>query len=168
MGMKFEFSGLDALRKQIENGNFVPARVILRRLHHLGLEMTAHARTITRGHSSGGYDDQTGNLRSSIGFRIYKDGVSVEDGGFESIGGPEGEANAKKALDLYSDKIPTTGWTLLIVAGMNYASAVESGNRKTRNGRYYQAKGYNVLHLTGVEMSKRIDELIKEFKENYG
>lgn len=167
MGMSLELTGFDNVRRQLQNGEHIPDKVVQRRLHYLGLEMTAHARTVTRGHSSGGYDDQTGNLRSSIGFRIYKDGNPIEDGGFESIGGPDGVDKAKNALDLYNDKIPVNGWTLLVVAGMNYASAVESGNRKTRNGRYYQAKGYNVLHLTGVEMSKQMDELIKEFKETY-
>lgn len=163
-----EKHGFDEIKRKIANGGGgVPERVMLRRLHKLGLDMTTHARTVTPGHSSGGYNDQTGNLRSSIGYRIYKDGVPVEDGGFQggygAEGGAKGEAGAKSALNLYS--LPQgyeKGWTIVIVAGMSYASAVESGHRKTRNGRYYEAKGYNVLKLTGDELKKRVQEMQDE------
>lgn len=125
---------------------------LLLRLKYLGEELCNHARNVTPGHSTGGYEDRTGNLRSSIGYRIYKDGEPVTDGGFKSVsGGTEGEEAAKTGLDAYAMfyEIPVEGWTLVLVAGMNYAKAVE-------------AKGYNVLHLTEIEMQDKIKELKKK------
>lgn len=125
----------------------------LRLLSFVGEELCEHARNITPGHSSGGYDDQTGNLRSSIGYRIYKDGDIRKEGGFKSVGGGAGIAAAREALDKYelSHPVSIEGWTLVIVAGMSYA-------------KYVEAKGYNVLHLTKVEMLKKIAELKNDLK----
>ena len=165
MGVK-KFGFDEARKKAAKKGGGTSDRVLLRRLHKIALDMVAHARTITPGHPEG-YEDRTGNLRSSIGYRIYKDGVAVEDGGFQggygSTGGAEGQAHAKSALEGYLlSGVETEGWTIVIVAGMSYASAVESGHRKTRNGRWYEAKGYNVLKLTGDELKKRVEKLKKE------
>ena len=152
--MKFDSFGFDALKakvKTMSSGETASDQELERWLSYIGEELCAHARTITPGHSTGGYDDQTGNLRSSIGFRLYKDGTAVKDGGFKNVGNGNGVEEAKNALDKYglSYEISTNGWTLLIVAGMSYAT-------------YVEAKGYNVLHLTKVEMGKKIEELKKE------
>lgn len=120
-------------------------------LSYIGEKMCNHAREITIGHSSGGYDDQTCNLRSSIGYRILKDGIVIKDSGFKTVSGSlgrgeEGENAARKALDAFSVTASLTGWTIIIVAGMNYA-------------KYVEDKGYNVLHLTDIALQEEIRKL---------
>jgi len=92
------------------------------------------------------YKDQTGNLRSSIGYIIARDGNIIQ----ENIEGKaEGRAQAKKIADevLRENK---KGFVLIVVAGMEYAAAVES-------------KGYDVI--TGsVPAAKALLKLkIKEY-----
>jgi hypothetical protein len=86
----------------------------------------------------GAYTDRTGNLRSSIGCSIYYNGRLVEQLTDEQ-GTTQGQQNALAALSQYAsahpDKVTSHGYTLMLVAGMNY-------------GRYVEAKGYNVLSLT--------------------
>ena len=146
--------GFDEVKKNLSKGTSKSNDAKIERwLSYIGEELCNHARTITMGHSSGGYKDQTGNLRSSIGFRIYKDGYRVIDGGFKNISGGNAISEAKTALDKYglAYEIPIKGWTLVIVAGMSYATYVES-------------KGFNVLHLTQEEMKVKIKELKKRLK----
>lgn len=146
--------GFDTVKKKIQSQseNTNDSR-IERWLSYIGEELCNHARTITKGHSSGGYDDQTGNLRSSIGFRLYKDGVKIKDGGFKNVSGGNAIQEAKSALDKYglAYEIPVEGWTVVVVAGMSYATYVES-------------KGFNVLHLTKEEMRLKIEELKNRLK----
>lgn len=146
--------GFDEVKKRVEKqGVKTNDTKIERWLSYIGEKLCNHARTVTKGHSSGGYDDQTGNLRSSIGYRLYKDGKKLKDGGFKNVSGGNAISEAKDALDRYglAYEIPVKGWTIVIVAGMSYATYVES-------------KGYNVLHLTNEEMRKKIDELKKKLK----
>lgn len=121
----------------------VSEREMITRLSHLGERLCAHARNTTPSRDTGGYDDQTGNLRSSIGYRIFKDGEPVKEGGFQQVkGGTEGLGAAHAALAALPSTVEVegTGWSLVIVAGMSYAQAVES-------------RGYNVLHLTEEKLA---------------
>lgn len=72
------------------------------------------------------YEDQSGNLTSSIGFVIVEDGKIISEYGFEPIKptateGPEaGRSFAAQLAANYPQGIAT-----IIVAGMNYAAYVE-------------------------------------------
>lgn len=77
---------------------------------------------------SGNYEDRSGNLRSSIGYVIVRDGrilgrnFQVSDKGTDKqTGKREGE---QLAMDLV--KIFSTGYILIGVAGMKYAVHVEA------------------------------------------
>lgn len=82
---------------------------------------------------SGLYDDHTGNLRSSIGYVIVKDGkiigrdfkLSDKVGSDKNTGKREGE---QLAMDLV--KIFSKGYVLIGVAGMKYAVFVEAMENK--------------------------------------
>jgi len=92
------------------------------------------------------YKDQTGNLRSSIGYIIARDGNIIQ----ENIEGKaEGRSQAKKIADEVL-KENRKGFVLIVIAGMEYAAAVES-------------KGYDVI--TGsVPAAKALLKLkIKEY-----
>lgn len=68
------------------------------------------------------YKDRTGNLRSSIGYVVFKDGKPVKRG---SSGNKQEASAARTALlDSLQGKFPK-GFALIVVAGMNYASYVE-------------------------------------------
>ncbi len=74
------------------------------------------------------YMNDTGNLRSSIGWGVYREGKLIAQGGFTAIaGGVQGSAIGKDLLDKV-DK-PRKGYALVFVAGMHYASYVESTGR---------------------------------------
>jgi len=92
------------------------------------------------------YKDQTGNLRSSIGYIIARDGNIIQ----ENIEGKaEGKAQAKKVADevLRENK---KGFVLICVAGMEYAAAVES-------------KGYDVITGSVPAAKSLLKSKIKEY-----
>lgn len=83
------------------------------------------------------WDDQTGNLRSSIGYIISLDGVPLKESNFERVDGPKrgttsddgtqvGKSFAESLTSLYPK-----GIALIVVAGMEYASYVERMENKT-------------------------------------
>ena len=93
-------------------------------LLYLGEKCVAHARSIPK---EQGFEDQTGNLRSSIGYAVFVDGVAIHSFYNEVNGGAIG---AKAGQEL-SVKIGerTNGVCLVVTAGMNYALYVESRGR---------------------------------------
>ena len=95
----------------------------------------------------GSYTDHTGNLRSSVGYIVARDG-SILVGKFE--GTSEGKAQAQKIADEVLRQNPK-GFVLIGVAGMSYAAAVE-------------AKGYDVI--TGSVPAAKV--LLKKKIKEYG
>lgn len=101
--------------------------VIMDLLQRTGEEFVKVARL------SGQYDDHTGNLRSSIGYVIVKDGsiagrnfqVSEQAGTDKQTGKREGE---QLAMDLV--KTFSKGYVMIGVAGMKYAVFVEAMENK--------------------------------------
>lgn len=101
-------------------------QAILFRLQKIGETFVTNAR------NNGNYKDHTGNLRSSIGYVILKDGVQLFDN-FKSF--PAGDPTAKgvavgseNAQNLIGDIAVAfpRGFVLIVVAGMEYAASVES------------------------------------------
>lgn len=94
---------------------------------------------------NGNYRDRTGNLRSSKGYLIVKDGTILRKGGFGGLsGGKEGETFARKITGDFP-----AGIVLIVVAGMNYA-------------RYVAARGYNVLDSSEALARKIVPQLMKQ------
>lgn len=91
----------------------------LQSLQYLGEEFINKARM------NGTYKDDTGNLRSSIGYIILKDGRVMESNfiGDKAEGKEKGQDFAKEVSFLYP-----SGWVLIGVAGMEYAASVEAHN----------------------------------------
>lgn len=82
---------------------------------------------------SGQYIDHTGNLRSSIGYVIAKDGkiLGKDFKASESIG-TDKETGKREAEQLAIDLVRTynNGYVLIAVAGMKYAVFVEAMENK--------------------------------------
>lgn len=98
-------------------------------LCELGEKCVNHARDLD---PVVGFNDVTGNLRSSMGYVVYRNGRPVK-ADFVQKSGPEGDGS--KGLQVgeslakeIASKYPK-GYVLVVVAGMNYAVYVESKNR---------------------------------------
>lgn len=74
--------------------------------------------------------DRTGNLRSSIGYAILRDGRMVDSGGFNPTSAPKGSGaeGTTKGRNYLENIIRFyhENYTLVVVAGMNYAEEVEA------------------------------------------
>lgn len=78
--------------------------------------------------SEGRYIDHTGNLRSSVGYAIVKEGMLVHSdftkagkGSDQASGQREGEKLARELAQIYN-----SGYVLIGMAGMEYAVSVEA------------------------------------------
>ena len=93
------------------------------------------------------YQDQTGNLRSSIGYIIARDGNIIQ----ENIEGKaEGVAQARKiANEVLREN--NRGFILIGFAGMEYAAAVES-------------KGYDVITGSIPGVKTLLKAKIREYR----
>lgn len=99
--------------------------------------------------AQGGFDDQTGNLRASMGYVIFYNGKLV-DQNFEGIskGKGIGSSLAKKIGSEYPKN-----WAIVIVAGMEYAS-------------YVEAKSYDVITGSTLGMTAKFNEANKRILSN--
>lgn len=78
-----------------------------------------------RGYNLGTYTDQTGNLRSSVGYVLAYRGKVKGKSKFETVmTGTEGRAKGEEYALKLSRENPN-GWVLVLVAGMEYASHVQ-------------------------------------------
>ena len=74
--------------------------------------------------------DQTGNLRSSIGYAIYSYGQQQIESAFDSVlGGSEGSQKGRKMVADLASKYSST-YALVVVAAMEYAEYVEAIDSK--------------------------------------
>ena len=104
---------------------------------------------LTEARSTNSYKDQTGNLRSSIGYIIVKDGKVIRQSDFAVVRkGSEGKSEGEKFARSLANKF-TDGIVLIVVAGMNYAS-------------YVSAKGYNVLDSAELLADRLVPSILKQ------
>ncbi len=98
---------------------------------------------------SGTYQDQTGNLRSSIGYVIVKNGT-VLDKNFAQAGKGTDPSKGAPAAEKLAARIALgmPGFVLIGVAGMNYSAAVE-------------AKGFEVISNTSLQVEKYLVDSIQ-------
>ena len=96
---------------------------------------------------SGEYLDQTGNLRSSIGYIISIDGEIIRQGEFNVVKNGKDGTKSGEALAQALAKT-SKGITLIVVAGMHYAI-------------YVSAKGLDVLDSAEIELEKQLQEQFK-------
>lgn len=120
-------------------------QAILRRLQYIGEEAINTARTNRK------YLDQTGNLTSSIGYVIVRAGSIVVKGGFdqtkegaEGVQTGEGLANEVSSNYLHD-------YTLIVVAGMDYAE-------------YIETRGLGGMTAAELEAKDKIEKFINKFK----
>ena len=88
-----------------------------------------------------GYTDRTGNLVSSIGYVLVKDGKTIENPQFsQAMEGAEGVQEGEQyAIQKAAELIPN-GIGIVVVAGMEYASYVEATGRNVLTKSEIEAK----------------------------
>jgi len=151
MGIKANFTS-DTIRSRFEKFLQAIERQQIEKLQYLGELCVKHAKLVP---PDVGFTDQTGNLRSSIGYMVFKNGIAIHEGYSQTKEGSEGtragQRLAKKVGSKYSK-----GLVLVVTAGMNYAVHVES-------------KGHDVLtsaeSLARQELPKMIEKMVSNISK---
>ena len=150
MGIVPRFSRPDLKTMLAERVNRINLAILIQ-LRVLGEKCVNHARQIDK---TIGFEDQTGNLRSSLGYVIYLNGKPVGEN-FEKVrGGNEGLEKGRKLAKEIAGDYPR-GFLLVVVAGMEYAVYVEANNRDVLTSAEHLAE------KKLPEMLKQIDDKIK-------
>lgn len=138
MGVTAQFApGSVAAKVQAFQARLEEATVFL--LKYMGEELAKYAK------DQHNYTDRTGNLTNSIGYAVVRKGKIVCYGGEIQPG--EGAEEGLKIANKMAAKLPNT-FSLIVVAGMNYAA-------------YVEAKGYNVILPAELKAKKDLPQQIK-------
>jgi hypothetical protein len=112
---------------------------ILNAFIYAGETFVNNARDQMQDHAMGTYKDVTGNLRNSIGYFIFHNGALVKE-----------DSNIVTNKSIVEQQVKPDGFQLIGIAGMDYASYVES-------------KGYNVISYQAdvciVDLSTYLEKL---------
>lgn len=148
-----KIQGIEQLQQRLLRMKEAVETRLDKELRHLGEDAVTHAK------DNKGYKDHTSNLKNSISYALYKDGEPV----MQHIGQipdpdatKEGQSQVEDNLVSYATKdgvVAPKGYTLIVVAGMNYGAPVEF-------------KGYNVLNLTKEWMREQMKQILQEVLEN--
>lgn len=118
-------------------------KAILETLEYIG------QRCEDAGKLGGSYKDQTGNLRASVRYRVIRDGEIYAG---SNSGTNKGAEDGEELLDKLAFAYSLSGDVLVVVAGMQYAAAVE-------------AKNYNVLTSAELLADQLVPQLMGKFGE---
>jgi hypothetical protein len=141
------FINKDEISKYLKQQVLLIEKELIYRLEYLVADLQNHAKT------SAEYIDQTSNLKGSIGGCVLKDGKPISYKGFN--GG--GELGSKTGLEYLNSLISEqgSGYVILVVAGMNYASYVENYHNK------------NVLKKSELKMNRDLPEVFEKIKRRF-
>jgi len=118
----------------------------------LGMECVNHARQIPK---DIGFEDHTGNLRSSIGFKLFVDGKPVMEDYRKVLNGDEGMTKGKALADEVGQRCQSDQIMLVVTAGMEYAIYVES------KGRDVITSAESLCYENLPKLRTRIDEMVR-------
>lgn len=132
--------------------------IVLDLLKQTGEEFIIDARSLKT------YKDRTRNLRGSIGYIIMKDGEQIFGNFQEPKSLKRIKESEKQVAEFVGDRVGRelalkigeqygSGYALIVVAGMNYAAAVE-------------AKGYDVLTGPSVQAEKNFKRAMMRLQQS--
>lgn len=159
MGIKAQ--GLDSVSKFFKGYMKIVHEEMTRSLSYLGEQCVRRARDRAQEDS---WYDQTGNLRSSIGYAVFETGKKKIESEFPIVKqGSEGADEGRKMLNdlakLYSDT-----YALVVVAAMSYAEYVEAIKTKdvlASTELFAQSKINEYLAKTKALVEKRASRELK-------
>ncbi len=141
--------GIEGLKRKLLERKEILIKALGMQLAQLGEQCVTYSK------DNKGYRDRTANLKNSISYALYLDGELISSA-IGQLPKPNetkhGQQGVQSALEKYAQQnniVSPTGYTIIVVAGMEY-------------GKYVEDKGYNVLHLTKYFLR---DEMVKIFKE---
>lgn len=146
---EFKLDGIQALQQKLHQMKEAVETRLDMELCQIGEGAITHAK------DHKGYKDRTANLKNSISYVLYKDGqpISQTEGKIpKPEEDPNGQSQVSENMNRFANLqgvIAPKGYTLIVVAGMNY-------------GAYVQAKGYNVLYLTERWTHNQIKQIIRD------
>lgn len=127
-------------------------RLIIRSLAYLGEQCVSRVRD-REGDKS--WYDQSGNLRSSVGYVIAHNGNIIQCSGFNQVKqGFEGASTGKDFAEELAKKY-LDDYVLIVVAGMNYADHVEAMGNK------------DVLASTELWAVDQIPKMLEKLKKQF-
>lgn len=132
---------MNDIKAQIDKAKVGFEESLLDEFRRTGEQFISDARSIRT------YQDQTGNLRSSIGYALFKDGQMLE----RSFPGGDGTGSGTSLAEWVAERYPK-GILLVVVAGMFYA-------------KYVEAKSYDVLTGSSYAAEAKIKERVKKLFE---
>lgn len=133
---------LDKFYKKVE-------KQLIQALEYVGEGFVADARNMRK--EDGGFGDVTGNLRSSIGYFITKDGQVIKENVQMSRRGSDKATGLQTAKTFLANIKDNQGLRIYGIAGMDYAEEVES-------------RGYNVITAQADVAIIELKEIINELK----
>ena len=143
----FKIKGIKELQKRLNQMKESVDTKLAMELSQVGEE------AVTFSKENKGYHDHTSNLKNSISYALFKDGELIEQH-IGKIPKPDEDANGQAQvadnLTRYAAQegvVKPQGYTLIVVAGMNY-------------GKYVEDKGYNVLYLTQNYLREELKKVI--------
>ena len=124
-------------------------RLIIRALSNLGEQCVTRVRDRSGDKS---WYDQSGNLRSSVGYVISNNGRIIQYSDFNQV--KQGAEGVKVGKDLAEEIVKrySNGYVLVVVAGMNYAELVEAMDNK------------DVLASTELWVRNQLPEMLEKLK----
>lgn len=163
--VELKIKGLDALQRKLNEKK----QQVTNTLNVALMQLAEEAVTYSKNNKE--YKDHTANLKNSISFALYFDGEIVtskigdeynstykdEKGRIHDNPYSKDEVMQfrENAISEYAKKdgvIAPRGYSLIIVAGMNY-------------GKHVEDKGYNVLHLTKYYLKDEMKKIFEEVKK---
>lgn len=162
--VELKIKGLDALQRKLNEKK----QQVTNTLNVALMQLAEEAVTYSKNNKE--YKDHTANLKNSISFALYFDGEIVTSKIGEDYNSTYKDENGRthdnpyskdevmqfreNALSEYAKKdgvIAPHGYSLIVVAGMNY-------------GKHVEDKGYNVLHLTKYYLKDEMKKIFEEVK----
>lgn len=156
--MAVKVTGTEAVFGALDRAADILKEEILLQLTYLGEECVKMARE----DHPGNWRDQTGNLRSSVGYAIFDYGREVMQSAFQTVGtGTAGSTKGAEYVKSLASQYAQT-YALVVVAGMEYAEFVEL-KRDVLQGAEAKAKQIvNERVRRAVEVAAtRINKLMK-------
>lgn len=118
-------------------------QLLIRNFSYIGEQVLNAAR------STNSYKDQTGNLRSSLGYVVAVDGRVADISSFAVVkNGQEGSKTGADYARKLARKYPK-GIVLIVCAGMNYAA-------------YVSAKGYDVEDSAELLADRLVPQMLRQ------
>lgn len=148
MGLRPKFTNADIDAYVMEQYQEAEKKLI-EVMQFVGEGFIKEARSMTK--QMGSFGDRTGNLRSSIGYVIAKDGNVLEETVYVSDKGTDRRTGVKTGERFMDEISKGEGLNLYGVAGMEYAEAVES-------------RGYNVISVQTDMALVELKQILSELK----